>query len=121
MNTLEPHSDMWNERNVGVQLVADFPLVNMISQAVRDDVVGQELNVVLRAGLGSSTRIPGNTKDGRLSTKKGNKRSNSLSTLSLPLGTLTALAPSDQIRGAKFYHREHGECEMKTIEEEESP
>lgn len=54
MNTLEPNGNVRNESNAGVKLGADLALVDMVSQAVRDDVVGQELNVVLRARFGTS-------------------------------------------------------------------
>lgn len=76
MNALEPDSDMRNERNAGVQLRTNLPLVNMIRQAVRDDVVGQELHVVLWARLSASAGIPGDTEGSGLPTEERDEGSN---------------------------------------------
>lgn len=77
MNTLEPNSNVRDESNAGVELGADLALVDVVSQAVRDNVVGQELNVVLRARLGTSAGVSRNPKSGGLATEEGNQGSDS--------------------------------------------
>lgn len=68
---------MGHEGNGGTKLSADLPLVNVIRQGVRDDVVGEVLDIVLGAWLGASAGVSRNTKDGGLSTEVGNNRSDS--------------------------------------------
>lgn len=75
-DTLEPNRDVGNESNAGAQLRADLPLVDVVCQAVGNDVVGEELDVVLGARLGASTRVAGHTEGGGLAAQEGNKRSN---------------------------------------------
>ena len=106
MNTLEPSGNVGNEGNAGVKLRADLPLVNVISQAVSDEVVGQEVDVVLRARLGTSAGIPRNTERGGLATEKRDQRANSnLGGRSVAsrvgnAGSLSDLGPVDQLREA---------------------
>lgn len=75
-DTLEPDCDVGDERNAGAQLGADLTLVDVVSQAVGDEVVGEEVDVVLGAGLGAGTGVAGDTEGGRLASKEGDKRSN---------------------------------------------
>ena len=77
VNTLEPDSDVWYEADRSAKLVADLALVDVVSQAVRNQVVGQELDVVLRRWLGSGAGITGDTENGRLATEMLNQRGNS--------------------------------------------
>ena len=104
VNTLEPGGNMGNERNASVKLRADLPLVNVISQAVSDEVVGQEVDVVLRARLGTSAGVPRNTERGGLATEIRNQGTNSnlgggsvASRVGYP-GSLSNLGPVDQLR-----------------------
>lgn len=68
---------MGDKGNGGTQLSANLALVDVISQAVGDEVVGQELHVVLGARLGASTRVSRDTEAGGLAAKEGNEGSNS--------------------------------------------
>lgn len=77
MNTLEPDSNVGDEGNAGSELRADLPLVNVISQAVRDNVVREELDVVLGAWLGTSSRVSRDTERSGLSTEERNQRGDS--------------------------------------------
>lgn len=70
MDALEPDSNVGNKSNLSSKLRADFPLVDVIRKAVRDEVIGEERNVVLLAGLGSSTRITRHTKDRGLAAQE---------------------------------------------------
>src|SRR5687768_1579502 len=51
VNTLEPNSYMRNECNFSAKSVADFTLVDVVGQTVRNDVVGQVVNIILGAGF----------------------------------------------------------------------
>lgn len=76
VDTLEPDSHVGDEGNAGTELGADLTLVDVVSQTVGDDVVGEEVDIVLGAGLGSSARVTGDTEGGGLAAEEGNERSN---------------------------------------------
>jgi hypothetical protein len=67
---------MGHESNRSPQLSTDLPLVDVIGQAVRNHVVGEVLDVVLRARLGSSSGVSRDTEHGGLSTEVRNNGSN---------------------------------------------
>ena len=60
----EPDGDVGDESHIGAELVGDLALVNVVGQAVGDEVVGEVVDVVLRAGLGAGARVAGHTEDG---------------------------------------------------------
>lgn len=76
VDTLEPDSHVGDEGNAGAELGADLTLVDMVRQTVGDDVVGEEVDVVLGAGLGTSARVTGDTESGRLAAEEGDERGN---------------------------------------------
>lgn len=104
VNALEPDSNVRDERNAGAKLCADLLLVDVISQAVRNDVVGEVVHVVLGAGLSASSGVAGNTEDSGLTTQVGHKGGNSnLSGSSVAsrvgdTGSLGNLGTADQLR-----------------------
>lgn len=73
VNTAEPDSDVGHEGNLGTELGADLTLVDVASQAVGDDVVGEVLNIVLGRRLGASTRVARDTEDVGHATEVGNQ------------------------------------------------
>ena len=54
VNALKPHGDVWDECNISPQLRGDFPLMDVIRQAVGDDVILEIVDVVLWRWLGPS-------------------------------------------------------------------
>src|SRR5271156_4815861 len=54
VDALEPHGNMRDKSNINTQLGRNFFLVNMVSQTVRDEIVGQVLDVILGTRLGAS-------------------------------------------------------------------
>lgn len=63
VNTAEPNSDVRHKRDVGTELGANLTLVDVTSQAVGDDVVGEVLNIVLGRRLGAGTGVARDTED----------------------------------------------------------
>lgn len=104
MNALEPDSNVGDKRNASSELCTDLSLVDVVSQAVRNDVVRKVLHIILGAGLSASARVSGDTKDGGLSTEVGNERSNAdLGSSSIATGVgdtsgLSDLTTVDQLR-----------------------
>lgn len=76
VDTLEPDGNVGDECNFNAKLAADLTLVDVICQAVGDDVASQILDIVLGAGLGACAGVTGNTKDGGLAAEEGYERCN---------------------------------------------
>lgn len=76
VDTTEPNGDVGNEGNLSAELAADLTLVNVASQAVRDEVVGEVVDIVLGRRLGTGAGVTGNTKDVRHTAKVLNEGGN---------------------------------------------
>ena len=67
VDALEPGCDVRDESYLPTQLRRHLPLVDVVCQAVRDDVVSQVLHVVLWARFGARSGVAGHAKDCRVS------------------------------------------------------
>src|SRR5690242_17869833 len=74
VDTLEPHSNVRDECYISAQLPGNLLLVDVIDQAVRNQVVGEVVHIVLRARLGSCSRVTRDAENSRLSTNEIKER-----------------------------------------------
>lgn len=57
MDALEPGGYVRDECHVRPQLRGDLPFMNMVCQAVGDDIVGEVLDVIFGAGLRAGAAV----------------------------------------------------------------
>lgn len=57
MDALEPRGHVRDEGHLGAQLRGDFSFVDMVCQAVGDDIVGEVFDVVLGTGLRAGAAV----------------------------------------------------------------
>lgn len=57
VDPLEPGGHVRDECHLRTQLRRDFPFVDMVGQAVGDDVVGEVFDVVFRTGFRAGTAV----------------------------------------------------------------
>lgn len=104
MNTLEPARNVRRKCHLRTEMGCNLPLVNVIRQRVRHDVVGQNLDIILGTGLGASTRVAGNSKDGGHAREVRDKRRNGkLSGGSIAAWIGNALRVGNSLTVLEFY------------------
>jgi len=74
VDPLEPRRHVRDERHLDAQLAADLALVDVVRQAVRDDVVAEVLHVVLRRRLRARARVPADAEHRRLPAEELDER-----------------------------------------------
>ena len=65
VDPLEPRRDVRDEGDVAAELGGDLALVDVVGEGVRDDVVGEVLDVVFWGGFGARAGVAGHAEDGR--------------------------------------------------------
>ena len=65
VDPLEPGRDVRDEGDGAAELGGDLALVDVVGEGVRDDVVGEVLDVVLGGGFGARAGVAGHAEDGR--------------------------------------------------------
>lgn len=76
MDALEPNCNMRNKPNRRLKLRADLLLMDMASETVRNDIVREHGDVILRARLSTRARVSRHAKDSGLATTVRQQRRN---------------------------------------------
>lgn len=71
MDPLEPLRHVRDKRHLDAELGGDLPLVDMVREAVGDDIVSQIGDVVLRGGLRAGAGVAAHAEDGGLPREMG--------------------------------------------------
>ena len=96
MNPLKPNRHMRDESHTRAQLHRNLPLVNMIRQTIRNDIIRQILHIILWARFRPRPRKPRNAKDRRLPSQKRHQRGNpNLRGRGIAAGIVDAGSPCD--------------------------
>ena len=74
VDPLEPGRYVRDEGDVAAELVGYLALVDVVGEGVRDDVVGEVLDVVLGGGFGARAGVAGHAEDGRGGGDEGDER-----------------------------------------------
>ena len=74
VDALEPDGDVRDKGDLGAELLRDLSLVDVVRQAVRDDVVREILDVVLRRRLGPRSRVARHAEHGWLAAEMRHQR-----------------------------------------------
>ena len=74
VDTLEPNRYVRNKGHIRPELGGDLPFVDVIREAVGDDVVGEVVHVILRAGLRPCARVAGHPEHRGLATEVWHQR-----------------------------------------------
>jgi len=103
MDPLEPRGDMRDKRHLCTQLRRYLPFMDVICQAVRDDVVGEVFNVVLGARFRAGAAVARDAEDGGLAGEMGDERRNAdLGGGGIAAGVCNTGGASDGATGDQF-------------------